>query len=245
MHEKIVRDHITIVLNRPKYSGNIGAVARCAKNMGIENIIVVKRDPPDMEKIRQMATHFASDIVDRIQFHESLEQALSGFNYIAGTTSRYGSARQPLIYPRELAHRLIDKSRNNRVALLFGPEDFGLTNEELKYCHDFVTIPAAEGFKSINLSHAVMILCYEIFTAGAGKVERFTPRLATFEELEGMYDQLKEMFVKISFINPENPDYWMFHVRRFFSRLHLYSKEVQIIRGICRQVDWYTSNKKA
>jgi tRNA/rRNA methyltransferase len=249
----IVRENITIVLNRPKYPGNIGSVARAAKNMGIGRIAVVKRgDPglPDLagaaagEEIRRMATHFASDIVEGITFHDRLKEALAGFHYVVGTTSRFGSARQPVIGPAEMVNRLIDLSRNNRVAIVFGPEDFGLSNEELQYCHDFVAIPTAEELKSINLSHAVMIICYEIFRASSEKQQNFTPKLATAGELEGMYSQLRDMFIKIDFINPENPDYWMSHVRRFLSRIHLYSKEVQIIRGICRQVLWYTTNKK-
>jgi tRNA/rRNA methyltransferase len=238
-------ENIAIVLLNPKYAGNIGSAARAAKNMGIRDVVVVSPGPPDMEKVRQMATHLAADVVERIRFYSDLEQALSGFQFIAGTTSRSGGLRGPLVDPRDLALQLVDISVNNRVALLFGPEDIGLTNEELRLCHAFVSIPTAKEFKSINLSHAVMILCYEIFTASAVLKEGFTPRLADSAELEGMYGQLREMFVKIDYIRPENPDYWMSHVRRFFSRLRLYSKEVQIIRGICRQVDWYTSNKKA
>ncbi|MDD5233507.1 MAG: RNA methyltransferase [Syntrophales bacterium] len=238
-------ENIAVVLHNPKYAGNIGAAARSAKNMGVRDLIVVCPEPPDMEDVRRMATHLAADVVERIRYCGSLEEALSGFQFIAGTTSRAGGMRGPLIGPRELAGRLVDLSANNRIALLFGPEDIGLTNEELRLCHAFVSVPTAKEFKSINLSHAVMILCYEVFTASAAVTEGFTPRLADSSELEGMYRQLREMFVRIDYIRPENPEYWMSHVRRFFSRLMLYSKEVQIIRGICRQIDWYTSNKKA
>ncbi len=252
-HERrgVVLDHITLVLTKPKYPGNIGSVARAAKNMGIRNIYVVKRgrcEPEEiMPEIRRMATHLAGDVVDRIRFFASLEEALAEFNYVVGTTSRLGSARKPVTDPAEMARGLVDVSRNNRVAVVFGPEDFGLSNAELQYCHEFVAIPTARGLKSINLSHAAMIICYMLFTASAEAPDPkagFTPKLATSAELEGMYGQLKDMFLKIDFINPENPDYWMAAVRRFFSRIRLYSREVQIIRGICRQVLWYRSNKK-
>jgi tRNA/rRNA methyltransferase len=243
-----VRDNITIVLNKPKYPGNIGSVARAAKNMGFTNISVVKRGQTDIEEImpeiRKMATHLAGDTVDRIRFFETLEQAVCDSNYIIGTTSRFGTARQPVTGPEEMASGLIELSQNNKVAIVFGPEDFGLTNQELQLCHEFVAIPTADDLKSLNLSHAVMVICYVIFTASSESKDFFAPKLATSEEIEGMYGQLKEMFIKIDFINPENPDYWMSHVRRFFSRILLYSKEVQIIRGICRQVLWYNSNKK-
>ena len=238
-------ENITIVLNNPKYPGNIGSAARCAKNMGIESLFVVVHEYPDMEEMKKRATHVASDIVENMRYFYRLDEALSGFNYIVGTTSRLGSARGPVIQPREMAKQIADISQNNRVAILFGPEDAGLNNDELKYCHLLVTIPTSDELKSINLSHAVMILCYEIFTARTPSPNRFTPKLATSFELEGMYDHLKEMLVKINYINPENPDYWMTNIRRFLSRTKLFSKEAQIIRGICRKVERSIENKKA
>lgn len=236
-------ENITIVLNKPKYPGNIGSVARCARNMGVEKISVVGERHHVIEEIKQMATHFAAGIVDRIQYYDGLDEALAKFQYIVGTTSRRGSARGPVVSPREMAEALVDISRNNEVALLFGAEDMGLSNDELRYCHLLVTIPTSKQMKSINLSHAVMILCYEIFVARAELLETFTPRMASSGELEGMYAQMKELLMKIGFLNPENPDFWMMYIRRFLSRTKLFSKEVKIIRGICRQLDWYIRNK--
>jgi len=244
MHTTVKTENITIVLNKPKYPGNIGSVARCAKNTGIEKLFIVGHSDPDIEEIEKMATHVASDTVENIKYFKNLDEALTGFTYIVGTTSRLGSVRGPVVYPREMAEQITDISQNNQVAILFGPEDTGLTNDELNYCHLLVTIPTSSEFKSINLSHAVMILCYEIFTASTPTPERFTPKMATSFELEGMYDHLKKMLVKIAFINLENPDYWMTNIRRFLSRTKLFSKEVQIIRGICRRVERSIENKK-
>jgi len=84
-----------------------------------------------------------------------------------------------------------------------------------------------------------MIICYELFRAGKDSKASFAPRLASRHELDGMYDQLKDILVRIDYILPENPDYWMNNLRRFFTRLELRAKEVSLIRGICRQVDWY------
>ena len=243
MEAKLKTENITIVLKGPKYAGNIGSVARCAKNMGIDKILVVNgRDLPSAE-IKQMSTHFAAELVDQIKYLDDLGDALNGFEFIVGTTARLGSVRGPVVSPREMAMNLIDLSQHNQVALLFGPEDTGLSNEDLRYCHSLVTIPTSEQLKSVNLSHAVMILCYELFTAKRGDLEAFTPRLATVAEIECMYDQLKGLLQKIGFLNPQNPEYWMLHVRRFFSRTRLFSRDVKIIRGICRQLDWYLENK--
>ena len=243
MEAKLKLENITIVLKGPKYAGNIGSVARCAKNMGIDKILVVNgRDLPPAE-MKQTSTHFAAELVDQIKYLDDLGEALNGFEFIVGTTARLGSVRGPVVSPREMAMNLIDLSQHNRVALLFGPEDTGLSNEDLRQCHGLVTIPTSEQLKSVNLSHAVMILCYELFTAQRGGLDAFTPRLATVAEIEGMYKQLKGLLQKIGFLNPQNPEYWMLHIRRFFSRTRLFSRDVKIIRGICRQLDWYLENK--
>lgn len=243
MEVKVKTENITIVLKGPKYAGNIGSVARCAKNMGIGKILVVDgRDLPPAE-MKQTSTHFAAELVDQIIYLDDLGEALGKFEFIVGTTARLGSARGPVVSPREMAMNLIDLSQHNRVALLFGPEDTGLSNEDLRRCHGLVTIPTSERLKSVNLSHAVMILCYEIFTAQRDDLEAFTPRLATAVEIEGMYEQLKGLLQKIGFLNPQNPEYWMLHIRRFLSRTRLFSREVKIIRGICRQLEWSLENK--
>ena len=122
---------------------------------------------------------------------------------------------------------------------MFGPEDRGLSNEHLRYCHSIATISTAR-FSSLNLAHAVMIFCYEIFLASKISKSVNHPRLANKFELEGMYDHLQNVLIKIDFVNPQNPEHWMQNIRGFLSRLPLRAREVRSIRGICRQIDWYT-----
>ena len=237
--------NISIVLYKPKYAGNIGSVARAAKNMGISNIIVVGKTDFDREEMQQRSTHLAADVLDQIQYLERIDESLGSFNYIVGTTARLGKARGPFIAPRAVAQDIAGISQKNKVALLFGPEDTGLANEELRLCHAVVTIPTSREFTSLNLSHAVMILCYEIFIASSPVTTgaQATPKLALSSELEGMYEQIKTLLADIEFLNPENPDYWMMHLRRFFGRVSLLSREVKIVRGICRQLAWYAHHK--
>jgi len=244
MHVRAKTENITIVLNKPKYPGNVGSIARCARNMGIEKIFVVGNRDLSVEEMKQMATHFAAGIVEGIQHFDTLDEALAHFQYIVGTTSRRGSGRGPVVSPREMAESLVEVSQHNEIALLFGPEDMGLSNDDLRFCHLLVTIPTSKRMKSLNLSQAAMILCYEVFVAHAGPLEEFTPRMASSEEIEGMYAQMKTVLMKTGFLNPENPDHWMMHIRRFLGRTRLFSKEVKIIRGICRQLDWSMRNKK-
>jgi tRNA/rRNA methyltransferase len=235
---KVKLDNIAVVLHRTHFPENIGAAARVAKNMGIQRLVVVEPRDCDLTKILKMATHNAEDIVTEMEVFDDLREALKSFQYVVGTTARSGSHRQGVLHPRRLAEGLINISQNNRVAILFGPEDRGLRNNELKYCDGLVTIPTA-GFSSLNLAQAVMILVYEIFLASSNEPKAFVPRLANRDELEGMYDHLKATLTKINFVNPENPEYWMMSVRRFLSRIGLRAREVKLIRGICRQFDWY------
>jgi len=241
MADTINLEHITIILKQPRYPENIGAAARAIRNMGIEKLVVVDPENYDVEKVLKLATHEAAGIVEEIEICSDLKTALASFTYVAGTTARLGGERQVVISPSKLAENLIPISKENKIAVLFGPEDKGLSNEDLRLCHTLVNIPTAE-FSSINLAQAVMILCYELSKASMSGESRFTPRLAARYELDGMYDQLKEILVRIDYINHENPDYWMNRLRRFFNRIQLRAGDVSIIRGICRQVNWY-SNK--
>ncbi|MEW6327374.1 MAG: RNA methyltransferase [Thermodesulfobacteriota bacterium] len=235
--------NLAIVLHKPRYPENIGAAARCALNMGISKIVAVSPANPDSEKMLKMATHEAAGLIEDMEIYDNLAAALAPFQYVVGTTARLGRHRQALETPRELAGRIVDLSQNNRVALLFGPENTGLSNEELKYCHVVTTIPAA-GFASLNLAQAVMIVCYEIFMARmeAFPRNRITPCLATSEELEGMHADLREALLMIGFLKSEEQEYGLNQVRAFLSRVKLLSRETQLIRGLCRQLKWFKKN---
>ena len=235
-------DNIAIVLRRPKYPENIGAAARAMKNMGFRQLLVVNPENYDLTRVEKMATHFAKDIIEGIALFDDLKKAVASYTYIIGTTARMGRHRQNLFSPSKMAHKLQSVLQNNTVAIIFGPEDKGLSNEDIKLCHALVHIPTDE-FSSLNLAQAVMIICYEIFQASREEPESFIPRLATRNELEAMYDQMKEILIRISFLDPKNPDYWLNNFRRFFNRLPLSAKEVSIIRGVCRQIDWYGEKK--
>lgn len=231
-------ENFSIILNRPRYPENIGAAARAMRNMGFEQLIVVNPQNCDMSRILKMATHAAGDLVEKMQVHEDLKTALANLNYIVGTTARLGGQRQLVGSAAKLASKLAPISENNRVGLLFGPEDRGLTNEDIRLCHELVNIPTAE-FSSLNLAQAVMVVCYELRRYNQPGGKTFEPRLANRHELDGMYAQLKDILVRISYIQPDNPDYFMNNLRHFGTRLKLRAKEVSIIRGICRQIDWY------
>ena len=238
MPARINLKNISIVLHRPRFPENIGAAARAISNMGIGQLIVVDPQNCDLTKICRMATHAASDVVERMKVRDTLDKALADFNFVVGTTARLGGQRKVVSSPSKLGQKLYSITHENQVAILFGPEDRGLTNVDIRFCDLLVNIPTAE-FSSLNLAQAVMIMCYELFRYSCGKPGEFAPRLANRHELEAMYEQLKDALIRISFINPDNPDYFMNNLRHFFSRMQLRAKEVRIVRGICRQIIWY------
>ena len=239
MESHLDPNHIAIVLVETQIPENIGSVARAMNNMGFARLLLVDPTNCDLKRILKMATGSSIDLIENMEVYENLTEAIGPFQYVVGTTARLGVHRPAMTNPRRLAGDLVGISRSNNIAILFGPEDRGLSNDQLRYCHTIATIPT-ERFSSLNLAQAVMIVCYELFMAGREKPLESSPRLANKFELEGMYEHLKDVFLKIGFINPQNPEHWMLNMRRFLSRLPLQAKEVRVVRGVCRQIDWYT-----
>jgi tRNA/rRNA methyltransferase len=242
MTEKIRLENVAIVLHQPRFPENIGAAARAMRNMGIRQLMVVNPENCDLTKVLRMATHAAMDVVEEMECFDTLAEALAPFSYVVGTTARLGGKRPVVASPAVLAEKLISITDQNRIAILFGPEDRGLTNEEIRFCHELVNIPTAD-FSSLNLAQAVMVMCYELFNAGREKSKAFAPRLATRHELDGMYEEMKEILVRIDYLKSDNPDYWINKLRVFFTRIQLKAREVSIIRGICRQMNWYAERR--
>jgi tRNA/rRNA methyltransferase len=238
-------DNIGIVLMEPKYPENIGAAARCAMNMGISRLIVVRDEAPDREKMLKMATHKAAHLIENLEHCRDLKEALAPFSYVVGTTARQGRKRRIENSPRIMLDAILPLLENNQVALLFGPENRGLTNDDLKYCQTTVTIPTAD-FSSLNLAQAVAILCYELYwgVAYSGNIHHTSPKLATTHELEGMYEHVEKLLNRIGFLRTDDSSYWIRNIRKFLGRVGLRAKEARIIRGFCRQFLWYEKQLK-
>ena len=242
MKGKMSLDAISIVLVRPKFPENIGSVARVMKNMGIGRLILVDGCSPFHPNAYKLASG-AEDMFERAEEVSSLREAISDIGWVVGTTSRRGKERKPLLTPRDLVKKLVPLSMKNSVALVFGPEREGLTNEELFLCHFYVSIPSSTAFPSLNLSQAVLILCYEIFqsspTIGGGPLQ-----LAKAEELGKMFDHMERTLIDIGFLDDKDPTRIMRVLRRLFGRSQLDAREVQILHGIWSKVDWQMRRKK-
>lgn len=235
-------NHIAIVLVEPKFPENIGAAARAAFNMGISRLVVVRKEAPAHEPMAKMATHKAAHLIENLSLHDNLEEALEPFSFIIGTTARRGRQRRVGKTPRDCVKEILPLLPDNQVAILFGPENCGLSNSDLRFCHLTSCIPTAD-FSSLNLAQAVAIHCYEIYYGLIHEQKDINPgpQLASSFELEGMYSHLEEALLRIDFLQEKSHTYWMNNIRKFLARVQLTSKESNLIRGVCRQFLWHQS----
>ncbi len=236
-----------IVLVSPKFAENAGSAARTAANMGIGRLILVCREVPDRDRMLTLATAKAAHLIDTLEHHRELGEALAPFGWVLGTSARQGRKRTTVNSPRQLMGEVLPQLKNNRVALLFGPEDRGLTNEELRYCNRITTIPTVD-FSSLNLAQAVAILCHELHYSVLDAVSRnafpvSVPKQGDKQELEAMFGHVEETLTAIGFLKNGEDDYWMKSIRQFLGRIGLKSKEIKIIRGVCRQLLWQDRQK--
>ncbi|THB78754.1 MAG: RNA methyltransferase [Desulfobulbaceae bacterium] len=239
-------ENVAIILKSPKYAGNIGAAARSCYNMGIKKLILVSETSPESEPMARMATHNAAHIIENMEIFTSLPEAIAPFSYIVGTTARTGRKRTSEQTPRDIMQDLLPLLPNNKIAFLFGPEDRGLTNNDLKYCQYTSSIPTAD-FSSLNLAQAVAIHCYELYYSivESTREPAALPVYASSFQLEGMYEHVENALLKIDFLNEKSHHYWMKNIRQFLGRIRLTEKDANIIRGICRQFLWYQGSRIA
>lgn len=233
-------NRIRVVLVETSHPGNIGAVARAMKNMGLAELVLVKpRVFPHAEATARASG--ADDLLVRAQVVESLEAAIADCVLVVGASARSRTIPWPLMQPRDCARRMLaEAARGAKVALVMGREKSGLSNAELERCRVHVHIPANPDYPSLNLAAAVQVLAYELRMAAleaesalpeGAMLERDQP-LATAAELEGLYAHFERTLAALDFYDPDNPRQLMRRLRRLFNRAELDRMEVNILRGI-------------
>lgn len=232
-------DNTRIVLVDPLYGGNLGAVCRAMMNMGISDLaIVAQRRKLDWSQAEKMAMHSKPILRSSKQF-ETLKEAVADCGIVAATTARTGFYRDHSQGPRESAERLMNAALDAPIALVFGPEDKGLDNEQLSLANLLVRIPSTEEYSSLNLSQAVMICCYELYLA-SGQFEAAEERYpeAPSELRERMFSMWRQALLDVGFMLPDKADHMMMGLRRIFSRGPLTTADVKILMGMARQTQW-------
>ena len=230
---------VRIVLVGTSHPGNIGAVARAMKNMGISDLALVNPRHFPHEEATTRASG-ATDILDGAKVVTALKDALEDCVYVAGASARSRTIAWPSMGPRDCAERMILESKEGKVAAVFGPEKTGLHNDDLDLCHTLLTIPTDPGFSSLNVAMAVQVLTYELRVAdmvdgGPGFESEAPP--ASGEEMEHFYTHLEQVLTDVRFLDPDNPRHLMRRMRRLFIRARPDKNEVNILRGFLTAVD--------
>jgi tRNA/rRNA methyltransferase len=235
MNPPSVLDRIRIVLSRPSHPGNIGAAARAMKTMGLSRLYLVNPKLFPDPQAEAMATG-AADLLTSARVVGSLAEALEGTISATALTGRKRElATQPL-WARQAAADLVTATAEGEVALVFGNETAGLSNEEVAMCRHWALIPTSPDYRSLNLAQAVQILAYELRLAavdiGAPPSVPETGEPASHEEIEALVAHLEKAAVGSGFLDPAKPKRLMPRMRRLFSRARLEKEEVNILRGM-------------
>jgi TrmH family RNA methyltransferase len=229
--------NIEIVLVRPLRPGNMGAAARAMKNMGFSRLVLV--DPADhtTSEAYQMA-YGAKEILEKARVVKTLSKAVSKAGFVIGTTARQRKGYEGLVPLSRVVPEVLSFAAQQKVAVVFGSERTGLTNDEVALCQRLTVIPTAPAFPSLNLAQAVMVVLYELYRGSAGRIPVPERRLATSRELERFYEDMEQLLTDINFVKGRQGRFILADVRRIFGRSSLDSREVRILRGIVSQVRW-------
>jgi tRNA/rRNA methyltransferase len=233
--------NIRIVLVRPRGSGNIGSIARAMKNMGARELAIVGSARTRSFWARAMAVH-GRDILSEAKCYETIREAIGECTLVVGTTCRGGLYRKHSESPRALAPTMVEAAATGKVALIFGPEDHGLSNKDLEHCQLLITIPADPEYQSLNVAQAAMICLYEIYVAGLSATHQADIERARAEQIERLFDRMRASLLKIGFLDSENPEHILLAFRRILGRAGLEEKDVRILTGLFRQIEWYAEH---
>lgn len=234
-------DNIRIVLVETSHTGNMGSTARAMKTMGLTNLYLVNPlVKPDSQAIALSAG--ASDVIGNATIVDTFDEAIAGCSLVVGTSARSRSLPWPMLEPRECGQRSAMESEHAPVAIVFGRERVGLTNEELQKCHYHVAIPANPEYSSLNLAMAVQIISYEIRVAHLDRIaaHELVPEEEPYplvDDLERFYAHLEETLHATGFIRPTHPGNIMSRLRRLFTRARPEAQELNILRGILASIE--------
>jgi len=240
---------IKIVLVEPSHPGNIGAAARAAKTMCIENLVLVNPADFPSGQARARATG-ALDVLERATICDSLAEAIADCTFVVGSSARQRGLQCPEVAPCDLGAKVWQEVDQGNVAIVFGRESSGLSNDELDQCNYLTTIPSNWEFGSLNLASAVQVICYEIYKAYLNKTNtnmilnsEQEEALATAEEFEHLLTHMKQVLEEIEFFDPKQPRLLMRRLRQLYSRARLTQAETNILRGILSATQKNTRQK--
>ncbi|WP_317928651.1 tRNA (cytosine(32)/uridine(32)-2'-O)-methyltransferase TrmJ [Halioxenophilus sp. WMMB6] len=245
---------VRIVLVNTTHPGNIGGAARAMKNMGLSQLyLVAPKRFPDPEALWRAAG--GEDVLEGAIVVETLDEAIADCKLVVGTSARERRIPWPLLTPKECGDRAFAESAEHPVAIVFGREDRGLTNEELHKCNYHVHIPANPAYSALNLATAVQVLCYEFRMSALAAEQGGTVHFddwdmppADQKSVESYFEHLQRTLERLDFLEPGNPRQTMTRLRRLYGRIRLDDMELNIMRGMLTAMNnyiYHTDNKLA
>lgn len=234
-------DNLVVVMIKTRFPENIGMVARACVNMGVSRMILVDPERWEIDKARPLATAKGEHLLEQLRMVQTIPEAIGDCAAVWGTTARTGGWRREILTPAiagpEIARSL---SEGDKVALMLGPEDRGLNNEEIEHCTRLLTIPTSPEASSLNVAQAALLVLYECFNASLAHTYQPAPapesRRITQNENELLFNTLHDTLLEIDYLKHDNSDYFLMPVRRFLGKSGLRRHEFDMLMGICRQV---------
>jgi len=236
---------VCVVLVRPQGAANIGAAARAMKNMGLRDLRLVEVSARRAAAALPIAVH-ARDLVETARHFRTLAEAVAECGLVVGTTKRGGLYRRRAETPAALAPLILAQAARRPVALVFGPENHGLTRDDLRCCQRLLTIDSDDEYGSLNLAQAVLLCCYELrrHAAGAPAGAAGEVEPAAAEDVQRLMEALTASLLAIGFLNPQNPDPILFTLKDLFGRAILRPYEVRVLLGLARQIEWVAAARR-
>ena len=239
-------DRLRIVMINTSDSGNIGAAARAMKTMGLRQLVLVQPEEFPTAKATARASA-AADLLHNARVVQTLDEAIGDCQLVFGTSARLRTIPWPLIDPRQAAGRVMNEPEGADIAILFGREDAGLTNEELRRCHFHICIPANEEYPVLNIGAAIQVICYEMRMAALERqanpvapdqsgMQQWDEPLVSSEDMERFLRHFEETLLDIDFFDPNNPKQLLTRVRRLFLRTRMDRLEMNLLRGVLSTV---------
>jgi len=232
---------IVVVMVQPQDLVNIASVVRAMKNFELRDLRLVQPEEWDVRRIEGIA-HKSGDVLKRVREYPTFDDAVADCTHIAGLTARQRAAKRNVQRPRDAAPALLAAAEEGPTAIVLGPEDRGLSNEQLDRCHRSVVIPTNPEYQALNLSHAFAIMAYELYVARGAhpfKSPRRTAPQATAAELGQLFEDAETALHAVDFLKTRNPAVIMRTLREVAHRAPLDQREVMLLRAMCREVVRY------
>ena len=243
-------DRVRVVLLHTTHPGNIGATARAMKTMGLKHLVLVRPKTFPSEVAVARSSH-ADDILEGAVVVDTLQQAIGDCQFVVGTGDRTRTVPWPLYRPREMAQHARSLPNDQQIAVVFGREDIGMTNDQMMMCNAQVQIPANPDYSSLNIASAVQVLVYELRMAALGEDAQVPGRRdwdeapATQADIERLVEHWQRSYLNAEFLDPNNPKAAMTRIRRLLARAELDQIEVNILRGMLSTLDRWVTRARA